>query len=164
MPYFREMAYRDGMKSHAHVSELARLSETDLILADAGQDIRNRVVIDRHGAEIGKIDDLFIDESERKVRMVQIRAGGFLRLGERHFLLPVDAITDVTAKEIYVNVTLEHVVGSLPYDPKLIELTTRDTIAPYYGHFAINPYWATGYMYPRFPSPEDSDPRDRYVR
>jgi len=164
MPPLRKMAYRDGMKSHAHASELDRLSETDLILAEADQDIRNRIVIDSHGADIGKIDDLFIDRSERKVRMLQIRAGGFLRLGERHFLLPVEAITDVTAKEVYVNVTLEHVVASPPYDPKLIELTTRDLVAPYYGHFAINPYWATGYMVPRSPSSEDSDPRDRYVR
>jgi len=75
------------MANHAtHDCELARLNDTNLMLAEDHQDIRGCKVVDRHGDEIGHVDDLFIDETEKRVRMLQIRAGGFLGLGERHFL------------------------------------------------------------------------------
>ena len=148
-----------------HDSELARLSDTDLVLAEGHQDIRNRKVIDRHGAEIGHVDNLFIDQRERKVRMVQVRAGGFLGLGERHFLLPVDAITNVANGEVHVNVTLESVVGSPVYDPSLISAPTQESWGPYYGYYGFTPYWSAGYMYPRFTSSQDESARqDHFVR
>jgi sporulation protein YlmC with PRC-barrel domain len=140
------------MAEHAtHDSELARLNDTDLILADYKQDIRGCEVVDRHGNAIGHVDDLFIDEAERKVRMLQIRAGGFLRLGERHFLLPVDAVTGITDRVVHVNVTLEHVVGSPAYDPRLEVAPTPTTWGPYYGYYGLAPYWGPGYLYPQFP-------------
>jgi len=148
-----------------HDSELARLSDTDLVLAEERQDIRNRKVVDRHGTDIGHVENLFIDQTERKVRMVQIRAGGFLGLGERHFLLPVDAITSVANGEVHVNVTLELIVGSPVYDPSIIPAPTQESWGPYYGHYGVTPYWSAGYMYPRFTSPQDeSSAHDRFVR
>jgi len=148
-----------------HGSELARLSDTDLVLSEEQLDIRNRKVVDRHGAEIGHVDNLFIDQKERKVRMLQIRAGGILGLGERHFLLPVDAITSVADDEVHVNVTLERIVGSPVYDPSIVPAPTQQSWGSYYGYYGYTPYWSAGYTYPRFTArPDESAREGRYVR
>lgn len=66
---------------------LVQLSDTNLTLSDPNEDIRDRKVTDQHGADIGHVSGLFIDRDEKKVRMLQVAAGGFLGLGERHFLV-----------------------------------------------------------------------------
>jgi sporulation protein YlmC with PRC-barrel domain len=132
---------------------LEKLSDTGLSLADSSQDIRNRKVIDRLGEEIGHVSGLFIDQDERKVRMLEIRAGGFLGIGDRHVILPVDAITSVTKDEVHVNQTGERVAHSPAYDPTLIvDTPAQDFWEPYYGYYGLSPYWGAGYMYPEFPS------------
>jgi len=130
---------------------LQKLLETDLALADPSLDIRGRKVVDRHGAEVGHVSALFIDEDERKVRMVEVRAGGFLGLGERHFLLPVDAIASVAADEVRIKETQERVVRSPAYDPALVKAPTHENWEPFYGYYGLSPYWGHGYMYPNFP-------------
>jgi sporulation protein YlmC with PRC-barrel domain len=146
-----------NQQQHTRNTALEKLNDTGLTLAEPGQDIRGRKVVDRHGAEIGHISDLFIDEDERKVRMLEIRAGGFLGIGDRHFLLPVDAITNVAKNEVHVNETRERIVGSPVYDPTLIVAPTQESWEPFYGYYGLSPYWGTGYMYPNFPmSPEET--------
>jgi sporulation protein YlmC with PRC-barrel domain len=149
---------------HEHNSELARLSETDLVLANDNEDVRGRKVVDRQGKEIGTVADLFIDVQERKIRMIQIKAGGFLGLGERHFLLPADAITQVTKTEVRVNATLDRIVGSPAYDPQLIVAPGPEPWGSYNGYYGISPYWGMGYAYPGFPISEEESTHDRYVR
>lgn len=143
---------------HTINAELEKLSDTRLILGDSEQDVRSRKVIDRHGDDIGHVSDLFIDQDERKVRMLEIRAGGFLGLGDRHFLLPVDAITSVTKDEVRVNQTRERVVQSPVYDPTLVARSPREYWEPYYGYYGLSAYWGAGYVYPEFPmSRQDSN-------
>jgi len=130
---------------------LVKLTATSLALADSDQDIRGRKAVDRHDDEIGHVSSLFIDEAERKVRMIEIRAGGFFGIGERHFLIPVDAITSVDKDEVHINLAREHIAGSPPYNPALIEEPTQTNWEPYYGYYGLSPYWGNGYMYPSFP-------------
>ena len=129
---------------------LVRLKNTDLMLADSRLDLRGRKVVDRHDEEIGHVSRLFIDEAERKVRMIEIRAGGFFGIDERHFLMPVDAIASIDKDEVHVNPTREHISSSPPYDPGLIE-APADNWEQYYGYYGFSPYWGNGYMYPSFP-------------
>jgi sporulation protein YlmC with PRC-barrel domain len=118
-------------------TSLEKLNDTGLSLADSSQDIRNRKVIDRHGEEIGHVSDLFIDQDERKVRMLEIRAGGFLGIGDRH---------------VHVNQTGERIAHSPTYDPTLIvDAPAQQFWEPYYGYYGLSPYWGAGYMYPEFP-------------
>jgi sporulation protein YlmC with PRC-barrel domain len=132
---------------------LENLSDSNLILADPELDIRGRKVVDRHGAEVGHVSDLFIDEGERKVRMLQIRTGGgFLGIGDRHVLLPVDAIATIAKDAVHINQSREQVVKSPAYDPALLEAPTPQFWEPYYGYYGIMPYWGSGYMYPQFPT------------
>jgi sporulation protein YlmC with PRC-barrel domain len=137
-------------QQHRRNTALEKLNNTGLSLADSSQDIRNRKVIDRLGEEIGHVSGLFIDQDERKVRMLEIRAGGFLGIGDRHVLLPVDAITSVTKDEVHVNQTGERVAHSPTYDPTLFAETPAQDFWPYYGYYKLSPYWGAGYMYPEF--------------
>ena len=148
------------MSQHQQTTNAAleNLNDTDLALADLNQDIRGRNVVDLHGDAIGHVSDLFIDEDERKVRMLEVRGGGFLGLGDRHFLVPVDAITNVMRSEVRVNQTREHVVHSPVYDPSLIKLPAVDFWEPFYGYYGLSPYWGTGYLYPGFPLSLEEQP------
>ncbi len=56
---------------------LERLSQSSLTLGTSADDIRGCKVYDSSGQEIGKVDDLIVDESERKVRFMQVGSGGF---------------------------------------------------------------------------------------
>lgn len=135
-------------QQHTTNTELEKLTETGLALEDSTQDIRNRKVVDAQGEDIGHVSNLFIDQGERKVRMLEVRAGGFLGLGDRHFLLPVDAITSVAKDEVRVNQTRERIVHSPAYDPTLIVAPTQQYLDPYYGYYGLLPYWGSGYLYP----------------
>lgn len=134
------------------LGELEKLSDTGLVLADRMQDIRGHTVRDSHREEIGHVSGLFIDSELRKVRMLEIRVGGFLGIGNRHFLLPVDAITGVSHDEIAVDETRERIVASPVYDPALIVEPFEQSWEPFYGYYGLAPYWSPGYQYPQFPT------------
>jgi sporulation protein YlmC with PRC-barrel domain len=131
-------------------AELVKLRDTDLVVGDASQDIRGWKVLDRNGEEIGHVSDLFIDPEQRKVRMLELRTGGFLGFGERHALLPVEAVTRVTAHDVQVNETRERVATSPVYDPALIVEPDAHAWEPFYGYYGLPPYWTGSGVYPDF--------------
>jgi sporulation protein YlmC with PRC-barrel domain len=140
------------MTEHNQNDILVKLSDAHLVLSNTAQDVRNRKVIDRHGEEIGHVSDLFVDKLENKLRMLQVGAGGFLGLGDRHFLVPVDAITSVSKDEVHIDQTREKVVNSPVYDPALNEAPSPDILAGYYFYYGYSPYWSPAYTYPRYQS------------
>lgn len=130
-------------------ANLLRLSDTELTVAEAAEDVRGYVVLDRGGEETGHVDDLMLDDKEHKVRFLQVASGGFLGLGERKFLIPVDAVTRIHDNHVNIDQTREYVAGSPEYDPKVVpEPTYYDSLYGYYGH---SPFWAPGYVYPPYP-------------
>jgi sporulation protein YlmC with PRC-barrel domain len=133
---------------------LENLNDSELTLEDSHLDIRRRKVFDKHGLDIGHVSDLFIDVADRKVRMIEVRADGLFGIGDRHFLLPVDAIVSVGKDEVHVDATRERVIGSPAYDPALLADPTPKFWEPYYGYYGLMPYWGTGYTYPTFPTEE----------
>jgi sporulation protein YlmC with PRC-barrel domain len=138
----------DIMAMHETKATLLRLSDTDLTLADRTEDIRGRNVMDLSGEELGEVDDLLIDDQEHKVRFLQVASGGFLGLGATKFLIPVEAITRITADTVYINQRREHVAGAPRYDPALID---ERYVSDVYGHYGYPPYWGPGYKYPPYP-------------
>jgi CBS domain-containing protein/sporulation protein YlmC with PRC-barrel domain len=127
---------------------LVRLSDTNLTLGDWAEDIRGRKILDMAGEDLGKVDDLFIDEREQKVRFLEVASGGFLGLGATKFLLPVDAITRITDDAVYINQSREHVAGAPHYDPTLVEERYMSDV---YSHYGYPPYWGPNYRYPPYP-------------
>jgi sporulation protein YlmC with PRC-barrel domain len=133
-------------------SPLTKLRDSDLEFEDGRQDIRGRAVIDQNGKTIGHVRALFIDASERKVRMLDIGSGGLMGMGDTHFLLPVDAITKVSEKDVHVNESAERVKHSPAYDPDLEVKYDWDYWRPYYNYYGSAPYWESDYRYPNYNS------------
>lgn len=132
-------------------STLRRLGDSGLTVADPNEDVRGKRVIDSWGEEVGKVDDLLIDDRERKVRFLRVASGGFLRIGESHSLLPVEAITAITDDEVRVSQARDRIAGAPRYDPALAD---EGYWGGLYGYYGYPPYWAPGYvptMYPYYP-------------
>lgn len=128
--------------------KLHKLSDVGLTLKDPNEDIRGRHVLDADEQEIGKVEDLFIDDAEKKVRFMLVSAGGFLNLGAEHFLVPIDAIDHVDDKHVYLRSKRDHISGAPKYDP---DLTDDQYYTDVYGYYGYGPFWGAGYMYPGFP-------------
>lgn len=136
----------------ARLVRLVRLSESNLTILDPQADVRGRKVFDRDGEEIGRVDDLLVDEGEARVRFLRVAAGGFLGIGERHLLVPVDAVTGVDDDRVRVGHPREHVAGAPAYDPTLADdQRTPQYWAGMYGYYGLTPYWGAGYAYPPYP-------------
>lgn len=129
--------------------KLIKLSDTDETISRGDEDIRGYKVRDKNGEELGKVDDLLIDEIENKVRFLEIGSGGFLGIGKDKTFLPVDAITGIADGEVRVDQEREHVAGAPEYDPDLVyDQPYYDDVFSYYGYA---PYWSPGYRYPGYP-------------
>ena len=126
---------------------LTRLEDTDLTVVSSDQDIRGRTVFDRIGEEVGDVSGLLVDSEEYKVRFIEVSGGRFLGIGEKKLLIPVDAITRLDEKNVYIDQTRQHVGESPQYDP---DLTTEQDWGGYYGHYGYSPYWNAGYVYPAY--------------
>ena len=128
---------------------LEPLSQADLTVRDPDEDIRGRAVYDRQGEQIGTVDDLIIDRQESRVRFIHLRSGGFLGIGERSFLIPVDAITGIDDEGVHLDQNRERIAGGPVYEPQLV----RDTgfYGGVYGYYGYTPYWSPGYGYPQYP-------------
>jgi sporulation protein YlmC with PRC-barrel domain len=136
------------MAMHGTKAALVKLSDTNLTLANRAEDIRGRDVLDTAGEDIGKVDDLLIDEQEQKVRFLQVSSGGFLGLGATKFLIPVDAITRMTEDAVYISQARERLTGAPRYDPSLVD---ERYLSDVYGYYGYSPYWGPDYRYPGYP-------------
>ncbi len=126
--------------------QLVRLDDMDFTVASKAEDIRGHKVLDQAGEEVGKIDGLMIDREERKVRFMEVASGGFLGIGEKTFLIPVDAITQIHDDHVHIDRTREHVAGGPDYDPDI--MPKDDVWESTYGHYGHTPYWGVGYAFP----------------
>jgi len=127
---------------------LLKLSDTDMTLASAAEDIRGRKVVDAHGEDVGDVDDLMIDDTENKVRFIRVASGGFLGMGAQKFLIPVDAIKQIKDDKVVVSHDRETIAGAPAYDPDVVDERYYDNL---YGYYGYGPYWGAGYMYPGYP-------------
>jgi hypothetical protein len=142
-------------------AELVKLNDTGLTLADPAEDIRDRKVVDASGEDVGHVSALFIDRAGRKIRMLEIRAGGFLGIGDRHFLLPVEAITKVAEHEVHINQKRDKVVHSPAYDPTLV-VKPPEYWGSYYGYYGMSPYVGSGFMFPNVARPRSESRGDEH--
>ncbi len=99
---------------------LVRLGDSGFVPANPEDDLRGKDVYDPHGQRMGRVEDLYIDRREREVRYLEVGAGGFLRIGERRFLVPVEAVTKVSGGRVIVEPDrTERADGPAPFDTKV---------------------------------------------
>lgn len=112
-----------------------KLGDSDFMLENSEQDIRGKDVYDVDGEQIGRVDDLYIDGQKRKVCFLEVGLGGFLGMGEKHFLVPVEAVTEVGEARVTIEPGKEKVVGYPVFDANVVPPTTdhRRDVHDYYG-------------------------------
>ncbi|MDP8953060.1 MAG: PRC-barrel domain-containing protein [Actinomycetota bacterium] len=122
---------------------LVRLSDSELVLEDRTQDVRGLDVYDKDGDQIGRVEDLYADTQERKVRFLDVSAGGFLGLGGKRFLVPVEALGEVREDGVVVDQSRKKVAESPPFDTDVVPQTPyQREVYEYYGYppFVMGPY------------------------
>ena len=122
---------------------LVKISDTDLVFASPEDDIRGYEVVDSDGEEIGKVDNMMVDTDEFMVRFINVASGGFLGIGEKTFLLPVDAISAIKDRKIKVSRSREILEKGATYDPEMVE--RPDYWDRNYGYYGYAPFWGAGY-------------------
>lgn len=137
------------MSSAESAGNLIKLSDTPQTVADPDGDVRGRKVVDSNGEEVGDVDDLLVDDQENKVRFLRVGAGGFLGIGEQHFLVPVDAVERIEPDRVHITRERAGLADVPTYDPELAEDPAYYT--DLYGWWGYSPYWGSGYAYPAYP-------------
>ena len=119
---------------------LVRLGDSDFVPANPEDDVRGKDVYDAQGQRIGGVEDLYIERKEREVRFLEVGAGGFLGIGEKRFLVPVEAVTQVTEDRVTIEPErTQKVEGPAPFDTKVApppaaeERRADDYASPPYG-------------------------------
>ena len=118
-------------------ANLVNLNDTDLHLEEPWQDLRGLDVHDSNGEQIGSVEDVYVDREERVARLLVVSAGGFLGIGKKHFLVPVEEVKRaVDADRITVEHPRDKVLESPEFDPDKepdFDALQRSVYA-YYGH------------------------------
>jgi sporulation protein YlmC with PRC-barrel domain len=119
---------------------LVRLGDSDFVPANPDDDVRAKDVYDAQGQRIGRVEDLYIDRKEREVRFLEVGAGGFLGIGQKPFLVAVEAVTQVTVDQVTIEPErTQKVDGPAPFDTKVApppaveERRADDFASPPYG-------------------------------
>lgn len=133
----------------ATTASLIRLSKEDNFrFSDPDEDIRGRKVMDKEGKEIAEVEDLLLDEREKKVRFLMVGSGGHgvAKIGKKKSLIPVDAITAIDKKTVTVDQSGDHIIEAPDYDPEITVVPEYfDRVYGWYGYY---PYWGPNYRYP----------------
>ena len=125
------------MESGQQRSNLTKLSELDLPLEEPWQDIRGLDVYDVVDQQIGSVADLYVDREARQPSYLVVSAGGFLGVGKKHFLIPVEEVSrDVGEERVTVTVPKEKVLNSPEFDldAGVPDPDLQRAIDAYYGH------------------------------
>lgn len=137
------------MGKHDQNDQLVKLSDVKETIKLGDLDIRGYAVKDKEGEDLGKVEDLLIDQSENTVRFLLVESGGFLGMGVNKSFIPVDAIARIAKEEVHIDQTRERVAGAPPYDPELVG--TRSYHQDAFDYYGYTPYWMGGYSVPGIP-------------
>ena len=93
-------------------------------------DLRGKAVYNAQGQRMGSVDDLYIDPEDREVRFLEVGAGGFLGMGEKSYLVLVEAVTEVAEDRVTIEPgRTEKVEGPAPFDTKVAPPPTDESDA-----------------------------------
>src|SRR5215210_7115656 len=124
------------MESGERRPNLVKMSEADFHLDEPWQDIRELDVYDVGGEQIGSVEELYVERNPRLPRFLAVSAGGFLGMGKKHFLVPIEEVSrDMSEERVTVNQDRDKVVGSPNFDTdKVPEPDVQRAVLAYYGH------------------------------
>src|SRR5215203_54398 len=97
---------------------LIKLRDSDLPRDASAKALLDGDLYDRDGEKIGTVKDLYVDTEDEDVRFLDIGAGGFLGLGEKHFMVPMEAVTDTIGGGVTIEQSREEVEGHPSSTPR----------------------------------------------
>ena len=113
---------------------LIKLRETDRPRDATAKALLDSDFYDGDGEKIGTVKDLYVDTEEEDVRFLDVGAGGFLGFGEKHFMVPMEAVAD-TGAVVTIEQSREKVEGSPELDTKGVpEDAYQHEVYDYYGY------------------------------
>ena len=115
---------------------LVKLEDFEGELEEYWQDIYGHKVLDKNGDEIGIIEDLYIYEDASAVHILKVA------IDERHFLIPIDAVTNVSDEGVEVEQPKDTIIGSLEFDSE--DVPDPETSRAVYQHFGYPDQLAIG--------------------
>src|SRR5215216_7895110 len=118
-------------------SNLTKLSDSDLPLEEPWQDMRDLAVYDLAGEQIGSVQDLYLDREACLASYLVVSAGGFLGVGKKTFLVPVEEVSrDVGEERVTIMVPKDKVLNSPEFDQDVgvPNADVQRAIDAYYGH------------------------------
>lgn len=115
---------------------LGSLDEGQVALADDNDDVRGLVVLDANGHRIGEVDDIVVDEEQRRARLLVVASGGVLGLGAQRHLVPVEAVARVSD-----HVRLQHSADMVPKSHEIDAQVDPADYAAVYSHYGYTPFW-----------------------
>ena len=104
------------MQSTTTTMPLVSLKSGNVQLTNTNEDILRRTVVDRDGQEVGRVDDVFVDPTERRARFLAVKSGDILGFGGKKFLIPVEAIHTVDADQVMISETRDRILGGPEVD------------------------------------------------
>jgi sporulation protein YlmC with PRC-barrel domain len=114
---------------------LIKLRDSDLPRDATAKALLDGDLYDRDGEKIGTVKDLYLDTEDEDVRFLDVGAGGFLGLGEKHFMVPMEAVTDTSGGGVTIEQSREKVEGSPELDTKGVpEDAYQQEVYDYYGY------------------------------
>ena len=118
---------------------LFRLSSSDFDFEEPWQNICGFDVYDIEGDKIGTVEDFYVDREAHVTRFLEVKAGGFLGIGKKHFLIPVEEVTRKASEEdrVTVNHERDKVLDSPDFDSDVVpDLSFQRTVYAHYGRSA----------------------------
>jgi sporulation protein YlmC with PRC-barrel domain len=116
---------------------IVKLSNADFQLEEPWQDVRGFDVYDNNGDKIGTVEDLYFDRETHVARFFDVSAGGFLKMGKKHLLIPVEEFTRDASEEedrVRVNQDRDMILDSPEFDPDVVpDMDLQRTVYDYYG-------------------------------
>jgi sporulation protein YlmC with PRC-barrel domain len=106
---------------------LVKLNDFEGELEGHWQDVQGLKVLDKHGEEVGTVEDLYVYEEAQAVHLLKVEIEG------RHFLIPVDAITNVQDEGVNVEQNKSVIMESPEHDSE--EVPDVETSRAVYAHF-----------------------------
>jgi PRC-barrel domain len=111
---------------------ISRLTETNLAIADPGEDVLNKVVVSREGDECGVVADLVIATAPPQVLFIEVILTGQRSPGPVRVLVPAEAVMRVTEEHVYIEQSGDRVRHAPPCDLAEAFERWREQL---YGHF-----------------------------
>src|SRR5918912_3227834 len=99
-----ELLGRAQEEAEEQQPNLVKLSDSGFRLEEPWQDVRKLEVYDTHSDQIGSVEDLYVDREARLPRFLDVSAGGFLGMGKKHFIVPVEEVSRDVGEEQRVTV------------------------------------------------------------